>query len=108
MRLLADECVSPVTVELLREGGHEVQTAQEARLTGQEDAVVLAHAVGAGQVLITSDMHFSNILLFPPAGHLGIFVLKIRPRTQQKVYAVLLRTLAGVSQGSLCTCAWST
>jgi len=85
MRWLADECVHRVTVERLPEWGPEAETAQEAGLTGQEGAVVLAHAVGTGQVLITNDVHFSNILVLPFSDHLGIVVLKIRPRTQQRV-----------------------
>jgi len=101
MRFLADECVSRVTIELLRRWGHEVETAQEARLTGQEDAVVVAYAVRGRQVLITSDMHFSNILIFPPSEHLGIIVLKIRPRTQRRVHAVVSRYLTGTSQDAM-------
>jgi len=101
MRMLADECVYRLTIELLREWGHEVETAQEASLTGQEDAIVLAHAVRAGQVLITNDMHFSNILTFPPSEHMGIIILKIRPQTQRRVHAVLAHFLAGASQETM-------
>ena len=101
MKLLADECVYRGTVDLLREWKHQVETVQEVALTGQDDVFILGHAVGAGQVLITNDMHFSNILVSPPSDHQGIIVLKIRPRTQQRVHAVLSRFLAGATQESI-------
>ncbi len=93
MRFLADECVYRITVEILREHEHDVVTVQEAGLAGEADDVVLARAVAERRILITNDMHFSNILLFPPARHLGIIVLKIRPHVLERVHAVLLRFL---------------
>lgn len=98
MKFLADECVYYVTVQMLRDSGHEVVTVQEAGLAGSTDDEVLAYAVAEGRVLITNDMHFSNTLRFPLAQHLGLVVLKIRPRIQEEVHAVLLRFLSTMSQ----------
>ncbi len=98
MRILADECVFRVTTETLRHAGHGVSTAQELLLAGQADDTVLAAAFDGGYVFLTNDMHFSNILIYPPNQYHGIIVLKIRPRTQQKVHAALLRFLTGKEQ----------
>lgn len=93
MKFLADECVYYVTVRILRVYGHDVVTVQEAGLAGRTDDEVLACAVAEGRILITNDMHFSNTLRFPLAQHLGVVVLKIRPRIQEDVHTVLLRFL---------------
>ncbi len=101
MRILTDECVYRLTTETLRKDGHEVVTAQEAMLAGKEDQVVLDAAARGGYVFMTNDMHFSNILAFPPAQFHGIVVLKIRPRNQDKVHSALLKFLGGKSQVDL-------
>jgi predicted nuclease of predicted toxin-antitoxin system len=98
LRFLADECVYHITVRLLRERGHDVVTVQEAGLSGKADPIVLAHAVSERRVFITNDMHFSNLLLFPPQQHFGIIVLKIRPATLNYVHTVLLGYLSKVDQ----------
>lgn len=101
MRFLADECVYFVTVKTLRERGHDVVTVQDEGLSGKSDLVVLEHAVIEKRVFITNDMHFSNILLFPPQQHFGIIVLKIRPVTINQVHTVLLGYLSKVDQSKI-------
>jgi predicted nuclease of predicted toxin-antitoxin system len=101
MKFLADECVYRITVQMLRAYGHDVLTVQEAGFAGKSDDEVLAHAVAEGRILLTNDMHFSNTLLFPTERHLGVVVLKIRPRTLEQVHDVLIRFLDIVDQEAM-------
>ena len=96
MNFLADECVYSITTQLLRSWAHNVLTAQEVGLAGKPDANILAYAVEHKRVLITIDMDFSNIRRYPPESHTGIIVLKIRPRTVEKVHTVLAQVLRDV------------
>lgn len=98
MKFLADECVYCVTVKALRNWGHDVLTVQEVGLIGHENGDILTYAVGTGRILITNDIHFSNIIVYPPTQHLGIIVLKIRPRILDRVHAVLFRFLDTIDQ----------
>lgn len=93
MRLLADHCVYTVTVRFMRDLGHVVETSKEAGLTTAEDSVVLQHAGDTKAVLLTNDQDFGNVLLYPPASHLGIIVLKISKATYPQVHAVLKQML---------------
>jgi predicted nuclease of predicted toxin-antitoxin system len=93
MKLLADECVYQATVTLLRSWGYDTVTVQEARLAGKPDEEILAFAVAHERVLLTIDMDFSNIRHYPPKAHTGIIVLKIRPRSEDDVHAVLKHLL---------------
>ena len=101
MNLLADECVYQITVNLLRQHGHDVITAQESKLSGCNDRDVLSFAIDQNRILLTNDAHFSNILLFPPSQHKGVIVLKIRPSVQSDVHAVLIQLFKDIDQQQL-------
>jgi predicted nuclease of predicted toxin-antitoxin system len=89
MRLFVDECVYAVTTATLRLWGHDVETAQEAGLSGHDDEELLQYATSQNRVLISIDMDFSNALRFVPSSHSGIIILKIRPSTIDNVHHVL-------------------
>ena len=80
VRFKLDENLPRDTVALLRDAGHDVQTVLEERLGGSTDPKVLDVCRTEGRVLITFDLDFSDIRLYPPATHKGIWVL--RPQTQ--------------------------
>ena len=93
-RLLADECVYKATTDFLIGLGYDVVTAQELGLAGADDEIIIDKAVALGRVLLTRDVDFSNILLYPPARYLGIAVLKMSPATTSAVHRVLKQALA--------------
>jgi predicted nuclease of predicted toxin-antitoxin system len=72
----------------LRDAGHEVQTVLEERLGGCLDSQVLNACRNEARVLITFDLDFADIRLYPPASHLGIWVL--RPVSQSIASTVTL------------------
>jgi predicted nuclease of predicted toxin-antitoxin system len=94
LHLLADECVYKATTDFLLSLGYDVITVQELGLCGADDDTVIDKAVTLGRALLTQDMDFSNILLYPPAYHLGIVVLKTSPTTIRAVHRVLQQALA--------------
>jgi len=77
----------------MRSLGCDVVTVQELGLAGASDDVVIDKALALGRVLLTRDMDFSNILLYPPAQYLGIVVLKMSPTTVDDVHQVLEQAL---------------
>lgn len=72
----------------LRDAGHEVQTVLEERLGGCLDSQVLNACHNEARVLITFDLDFANIRLYPPGSHPGIWVL--RPHLQSIANTVTL------------------
>ena len=72
MKLLADECLYLITTMCLRKHGHDVLTIQETGFIGIENGEVAELANKEKRVLITRDMHFCNILKFPPENYNGI------------------------------------
>jgi len=80
---------------LLRGAGHDVETVLEERLGGSADREILDACVTEGRILITLDLDFSDIRLYPPASHNGIWVLRPRAQSIDSTLA-LLRGALGV------------
>ncbi|MGC4097610.1 MAG: DUF5615 family PIN-like protein [Nitrospira sp.] len=65
---------------LLQQTGHDVHTVLAEQLGGNPDPRVFNESQAEQRVLVTFDLDFSDIRVYPPASHYGIWVL--RPRTQ--------------------------
>jgi predicted nuclease of predicted toxin-antitoxin system len=90
MNLLADHCVWGKTIRLLRQSGQAVTTLKELGKEAASDDEVLAIARELDAVLITNDLDFGNVQLYPPSSHEGIIVLRLDYRTAFRVHQVLV------------------
>lgn len=77
MRVFADHCVSTDAVVGLRLLGIPVQRAYEVGLERAEDEVLFAHAQQTGQVLLSFDQDFGNIVRFDVTHSLGIVIVEV-------------------------------
>ena len=94
-RFKLDENLPRDAEALLRNAGHEADNALEEGLGGSTDAQVLDACRSGSRVLVTFDLDFANIRLYPPASHPGIWVL--RPATQSvESTLALLRAALGL------------
>lgn len=98
VRFKLDENLPRDAEALLRDAGHDVQTVLEERLGGNPDPAVFEACRGESRVLITFDLDFSDIRLYPPAGHSGIWLL--RPHTQSIGNTLVLLKGALVALGT--------
>lgn len=85
LRLLSDENIFPSTLALLRSHGLDIKDIKEMKLWGINDKKVMELARREDRLLITLDMHFSNVFLFPPSECPGIIVVRVRPAVPSKV-----------------------
>ena len=72
MRFKTDENLPPDATELLRQAGHEVLMVFDQGLRSPSDPEVIAVCQKEGLVLLSPDLDFSNILVFPPEQFAGI------------------------------------
>lgn len=93
IKFLSDECVGLPTINLLRELGYSVITAEEANLNGNTDFEVLKCAIKKRRVLVTEDVDFGNIILYPPKLHHGIILLRFRHSLENEIHVVLSKLL---------------
>jgi predicted nuclease of predicted toxin-antitoxin system len=81
--------------------GHDIAGVEQRHLSGADDKTVITHAVAENRAFLTRDMHFCNILLYPPENYLGIIVLKIDPSTIDQVHLTLGTALDNFTQESI-------
>lgn len=79
-RFKLDENLPRDAADLLQEAGHDVHTMLAEHLGGNPDSQVFSASQEEKRILVTFDLDFSDIRVYPPAEHHGIWVL--RPRTQ--------------------------
>jgi predicted nuclease of predicted toxin-antitoxin system len=84
--------------------GHDVCTVEAEGLCGRPDHEVLAAASNEGRCLITLDLEFANPLVYPPAGHRGVVVLRVSRRTSKaEVLELLELVVRGLGEPALST-----
>ena len=66
MNFKLDENLHPENGELLRERGHDVATVHDQGLRGHEDQEIAEVCRQEGRILLSFDLDFSNIQMFPP------------------------------------------
>ncbi len=93
MKILLDNCIPGKTGKLLQEAGFSIITLKELGKSSASNSEVLYLARTNEALLLTCDLDFSNILIYPPGSHCGIIVLKISAATERPVYSVLLKAL---------------
>lgn len=95
VRFKLDENLPRDAQVLLSDAGHDAQTVLEERLGGSADPEILDACLNEKRLLVTFDLDFSDIRLYPPASQNGIWVL--RPRTQSIDHTLaLLRRALGI------------
>ena len=82
MKFKTDENLPIEAAFLFREAGFACDTVLDENLTGASDELVAAKVRAEDRILVTLDLDFSNIQVYPPSQYTGIVVL--RPKTQDK------------------------
>lgn len=103
MRFKLDENFDPRLVPLIAEGGHDVDTVLDEKLSGQSDEEIYRVCLEGQRTLITLDLDFSNPFRFPPEPTEGIVVVRpprpvlplIRATLQTVLPELLSRSLKG-------------
>jgi len=93
MKFLIDENIRIEIMDFLTEKGHDVKRVP----CGMENGDVMSLATNEQRILITHDIHFSNILIYPPAKYSGIIRIKIHPPTLEKITNALSNLLGKIS-----------
>ena len=96
MRFLIDECVLGKTVKLLKNSGFSVITIQELGKASATNGTVIRIAAQEKSVIITNDIDFGNLILYPLGSHPGIIVLRPHldtPDAIEDVHNVLMGLL---------------
>jgi predicted nuclease of predicted toxin-antitoxin system len=84
MKVLVDENIPQMTVDGLRELGHDVKDIRGTPDQGLADSDLWAVAMNEGRLLITTDKGFTEYR--GVAGHSGILIVRLRQPNRQKIH----------------------
>jgi predicted nuclease of predicted toxin-antitoxin system len=93
MNFKLDENLHPENGDLFRGQGHDVVTVYDQNLRGHEDLEIAEVCRQEGRILLSFDLDFSNITLFPPENYTGLIVLRLRAKGRKAVRRVLGKVL---------------
>ena len=102
MKLKADENLPVEVVEDLRQAGHDAVTVADQQLAGQPDGHVANLCRTEERAVLTLDLDFSDIRVYPPSDYAGIIVLRPAVQSVSSIRRLvgqviaLLPTYAGV------------
>lgn len=107
MKFKLDENLGRAASQMLHEAGHDVATVSEQDLCSADDVSLIAVCQRELRCLVTLDLEFGNPLLYNPAEHAGIAVLRLpsRPSWKDLVEAVQTLTL-GLERESIAGKLW--
>src|SRR5437016_11834266 len=80
MKFKTDENMPVEAAEDLRQAGHDAVTVADQHLVGQPDVRVADVCRAEGRAVVTLDLDFSDIRVYPPSDYAGIIVM--RPAVQ--------------------------
>ncbi len=93
MRLLLDADIPRSFFSQLKDQGHDVVDVRDISETPLKDEEIFAIARNEKRTLITRDLDFSNILMYPPAQSCGIIVLRTHLLSKEEIFQILLKAI---------------
>lgn len=96
MRLLADVHISPRTVQLLNEIGHDVIPVQSVLSADAQDETIVLKAVELSRVILTQDLGFSGILASTGATRPSLVSLRLSDPRVEGVNSRLRQVLSNL------------
>jgi predicted nuclease of predicted toxin-antitoxin system len=77
MRFLLDANMPRSVVTVISSAGHEAEFAKDVGLGVAPDSRIAHYAMSTRSVLLTRDLDFANVMVYPPEQHAGIVVLRV-------------------------------
>ncbi len=88
MQFKMDENLHPDLAEYFRERGHDAVTVWDEGLRGRSDRDIVDRCRAEGRVLLSFDLGFADIRVYPPAQYPGLIVLRLENQSRQQLMDV--------------------
>ncbi len=89
LRFKIDENLPKEVAELLNAQGHDALTVREQGHVGMPDPGLAKVCGSEERVIVTLDLHFSNVRIYPPEEHPGIIVLRLDRQDKESVLSAV-------------------
>lgn len=106
MQFKLDENLPVELADLLSASGHDALTVADQGLRGKDDNMLATVCQAETRALITTDLDFSDIRMYPPRNTSGIVVLRPRRQSKTRVLALVTRILPLLEKETLAGTLW--
>jgi predicted nuclease of predicted toxin-antitoxin system len=93
-----DENLPTELAQLMVSSGYDAKTVYDQQLQGVDDPVLMDRCDQEKRILITLDIDFSDITLYPPEKHAGILVLRLANQSKQNILNVFRKILTALER----------
>lgn len=93
MRFKFDENLPREMAALFAEAGHDAVTVIDQQMSGEKDQDIAAVCLNEGRALVTLDLDFSDIRVYPPQRYPGLVVLRVSSQLREDLLEVGVRLL---------------
>jgi len=93
-----DENLPTELAHLMVSSGYDAKTVYDQQLQGADDSVLIDRCDQENRILITLDIDFSDITLYPPEKHAGILVLRLGNQSKKNVLNVFHKILTALER----------
>ena len=97
MLFKVDENLHSDVADLLRQHGHDALTVHDQGLRGHGDAEIGAVCKRESRAILTLDLDFADIRVYPPPDYSGVIVLRIVDQSRPAVLKVMQRVIVTLS-----------
>lgn len=98
MRILADQHISPRTVEFLKSLGHNAVRVSELVPQNASDSEIIALAAKENRIVLTQDLDFTALVVARDARQPSLILLRLGSPRVEHVNEVLQRVLPAIEQ----------
>ena len=93
MRFKLDENLPLTLLSVFAAAGHDAHTVAQEGLAGSKDPRIAEACRTEGRALVTLDVDFADIRVYPPAEYPGLMVLRLRSQAVPHVVGVITQVL---------------
>ncbi|MHB8231995.1 MAG: DUF5615 family PIN-like protein [bacterium] len=93
MKFKIDENLPVEVSEILTDAGYDSKTVNDQKLQGSKDSVLIEICKSERRVLITLDIDFTDIRLYPPEECSGIIVLRGKIQSKNHLIDIFRRVI---------------
>jgi predicted nuclease of predicted toxin-antitoxin system len=83
MQFKMDENLHPDVAKFFRQHGHDAVTVWDEGLRGASDSIILDKCRNEGRALVSFDLGFADIRVYPPDQYSGLIVLRLENQARQ-------------------------
>lgn len=97
MKFFLDENLPLSLEESIKKLGFEVKHARTVGLNGATDKTIANYAKKKESILITKDLEFGNLIIYPKNSHYGLIILRLSHNlTTEKITKILKEFLTKI------------